>query len=166
MYHIHVSAISTYSCKYCSLTILIFVVQNVASRGLDLPDVRWIVQYTTPGAVQDYVHRVGRTARVGKQGHALLFIMPAEVQYLKSLAGHGIRYLYSEFLFRNLYRYKNILSSKIEPICADFRFFIINVVNPLHVKMNCHFRDYLDLMFLRKFIINFTVWKKSTWLTY
>lgn len=71
--------------------ILIFVVQNVASRGLDLPDVRWIVQYTTPGAVQDYVHRVGRTARVGKQGHALLFIMPAEVQYLKSLAGHGIR---------------------------------------------------------------------------
>lgn len=63
---------------------------NVASRGLDLPDVRWIVQYTTPGAVQDYVHRVGRTARVGKQGHALLFIMPAEVQYLKSLAGHGI----------------------------------------------------------------------------
>lgn len=66
--------------------------QNVASRGLDLPDVRWIVQYTTPGAVQDYVHRVGRTARVGKQGHALLFIMPAEVEYLKSLAGHGIRY--------------------------------------------------------------------------
>lgn len=66
--------------------------QNVASRGLDLPDVRWIVQYTTPGAVQDYVHRVGRTARVGKQGHALLFIMPAEVEYLKSLSGHGIRY--------------------------------------------------------------------------
>lgn len=117
----------------CSLTfVLIFVVQNVASRGLDLPDVRWIVQYTTPGAVQDYVHRVGRTARVGKQGHALLFIMPAEVEYLKSLSGHGIRYfiLYCEFLFRNLYRYKNILSSKIEPICADFRFFTINVVNP------------------------------------
>eukprot|EP00105_Crassostrea_gigas_P038416 XP_019922564.1 PREDICTED: probable ATP-dependent RNA helicase DDX31 isoform X2 [Crassostrea gigas] len=64
--------------------------KNVASRGLDLPDVRWIVQYTTPGAVQDYVHRVGRTARVGKQGHALLFIMPAEVEYLKSLSGHGI----------------------------------------------------------------------------
>ncbi|XP_048777011.1 probable ATP-dependent RNA helicase DDX31 [Ostrea edulis] len=63
---------------------------NVASRGLHLPDVRWIVQYTTPGAVQDYVHRVGRTARVGKQGHAILFIMPAEVEYLKSLASHGI----------------------------------------------------------------------------
>ncbi|XP_061189421.1 probable ATP-dependent RNA helicase DDX31 [Saccostrea echinata] len=63
---------------------------DVAARGLHLPDVRWIVQYTTPGAVQGYVHRVGRTARVGKQGHALLFLMPAEVEYLKSLASHGI----------------------------------------------------------------------------
>lgn len=43
--------------------------------------------------MQDYIHRVGRTARVGKQGHALLFIMPAEVEYLKSLTSHGIWYI-------------------------------------------------------------------------
>ncbi|XP_025112467.1 probable ATP-dependent RNA helicase DDX31 [Pomacea canaliculata] len=63
---------------------------DVASRGLHLPKVDWIVQYTTPGATVDYIHRVGRTARAGKQGNALLFLMPAEAEYIKELNNHKI----------------------------------------------------------------------------
>ncbi|XP_076454729.1 ATP-dependent DNA helicase DDX31-like [Babylonia areolata] len=58
---------------------------DVASRGLHLPKVDWIVQYTTPGATVDYIHRVGRTARAGKQGNALLFLMPSETEYVQEL---------------------------------------------------------------------------------
>lgn len=63
---------------------------DVAARGLHLPRVDWIVQYTTPGATVDYIHRVGRTARAGKQGNALLFLMPSEADYVKELNKHKI----------------------------------------------------------------------------
>ncbi|XP_069122046.1 ATP-dependent DNA helicase DDX31-like [Argopecten irradians] len=58
---------------------------DVACRGLDLPHVRWIVQYTAPGSNSDYVHRIGRTARAGKLGHSLLFLMPSEVEFIPQL---------------------------------------------------------------------------------
>ncbi|OWF51219.1 probable ATP-dependent RNA helicase DDX31 [Mizuhopecten yessoensis] len=58
---------------------------DVACRGLDLPNVRWIVQYTPPGSTSDYVHRIGRTARAGNLGHSLLFLMPSEVEYVPRL---------------------------------------------------------------------------------
>ncbi|XP_072015132.1 ATP-dependent DNA helicase DDX31-like [Amphiura filiformis] len=64
---------------------------DVAARGLDLPKVKWIVQYNTPGQPSDYVHRVGRTARIGKKGHALLFLSPSEVDYVQVLIGLKIR---------------------------------------------------------------------------
>jgi len=68
---------------YCS-------VQDVAARGLDLRCVHWIVQYNTPGRPVDYIHRVGRTARIGITGNALLFVTPAEVDYIKVLGQHHI----------------------------------------------------------------------------
>ncbi|CAG2190179.1 DBP7 [Mytilus edulis] len=58
---------------------------DVAARGLDLPSIQWIVQYTTPGGATDYIHRVGRTARAGKQGQSLLFLMPTESEYIPIL---------------------------------------------------------------------------------
>ena len=68
------------------------VLQDVAARGLDLPQVRWIVQYNTPGTPTDYIHRVGRTARAGSHGRALLFLTPSEVEYIKVLNKHSIRW--------------------------------------------------------------------------
>jgi len=67
------------------------VTQDVAARGLDLPHVHWIVQYNTPGKPVDYIHRVGRTARIGVTGNALLFVTPAEVDYVRVLCQHKIK---------------------------------------------------------------------------
>ncbi|KAG8259140.1 ATPdependent RNA helicase [Homalodisca vitripennis] len=58
---------------------------DVAARGLDLPSVDWIVQYTSPATPEDYVHRVGRTARVGHTGSAILFLVPSELGFVAQL---------------------------------------------------------------------------------
>jgi hypothetical protein len=64
---------------------------DVAARGLDFPSVTHILQYDPPGEAAEYVHRVGRTARIGQQGSALLFLQPAEKVYATMLQQHGIQ---------------------------------------------------------------------------
>uniref|UniRef100_H3AHU7 ATP-dependent RNA helicase n=1 Tax=Latimeria chalumnae TaxID=7897 RepID=H3AHU7_LATCH len=63
---------------------------DVAARGLDLPQVTWIVQYNAPSSPAEYVHRIGRTARIGSHGSSLLFLTPSEAQYMGLLASHKI----------------------------------------------------------------------------
>jgi len=59
---------------------------DVAARGLDIPQVDWIVQYDPPDDPKEYIHRVGRTARgLNAHGHALLFLLPSELRFLKYL---------------------------------------------------------------------------------
>ncbi|KAL7420070.1 ATP-dependent RNA helicase dbp7 [Cryptotrichosporon argae] len=67
---------------------------SVASRGLDLPLVRAVVQYDLPteGGASEYVHRVGRTARAGRGGEAWAFVAPAEtawVPWVEAKMGSG-----------------------------------------------------------------------------
>jgi superfamily II DNA/RNA helicase len=50
------------------------VATNVASRGLDIADLPYVVSYDIPEDADTYVHRVGRTARAGKQGTAITFV--------------------------------------------------------------------------------------------
>lgn len=56
----------------------ILVATNVASRGLDIPDVSHVVNYDLPEDVETYVHRIGRTARAGKEGVAVTLLGDAE----------------------------------------------------------------------------------------
>ncbi|XP_025205540.1 probable ATP-dependent RNA helicase DDX31 [Melanaphis sacchari] len=63
---------------------------DVASRGLDLPLVDRIIQYNAPITPTDYVHRVGRTARVGQKGEATLFLTPHEAMFIAKLQDHSI----------------------------------------------------------------------------
>ncbi|KAL6085219.1 hypothetical protein STEG23_034686, partial [Scotinomys teguina] len=63
---------------------------DVAARGLDLPQVTWIVQYSAPSSPAEYIHRIGRTARIGCHGSSLLILAPSEAEYVSSLASHKI----------------------------------------------------------------------------
>lgn len=58
---------------------------DVAARGLDIPAVDWIVQYDPTDDPREYIHRVGRTARAGGCGRALLFLLPSELGFLRYL---------------------------------------------------------------------------------
>ncbi|KAJ6652238.1 hypothetical protein lerEdw1_012962 [Lerista edwardsae] len=68
----------------------ILLCTDVAARGLDLPQVTWIVQYNPPTSLAEYVHRVGRTARIGSHGDSVLILAPSEVEYVNLLASHKI----------------------------------------------------------------------------
>lgn len=49
------------------------VATDVAARGLDIPDVEAVINYTFPLTIEDYVHRIGRTGRGGRTGKAITF---------------------------------------------------------------------------------------------
>lgn len=51
---------------------------DVVARGLDFPAIDWVIQLDCPEDVSTYVHRVGRCARFGRQGKAMLMLMPSE----------------------------------------------------------------------------------------
>lgn len=71
--------------EFCNATIGILLCTDVAARGLDIPEVDWIVQFDPPDDPRDYIHRVGRTARAGKTGKSLLFLLESELGFLRFL---------------------------------------------------------------------------------
>ena len=62
--------------EFCQAEKGILLTTDVAARGLDIPAVDWIIQYDPPDKPKDYIHRVGRTARMGSAGRALVFLLP------------------------------------------------------------------------------------------
>jgi superfamily II DNA/RNA helicase len=56
----------------------IIVATDIASRGIDVSHVTLVVNYDLPLSPEDYVHRIGRTGRAGKQGRAVSFVVPSE----------------------------------------------------------------------------------------
>ncbi|KAF9793294.1 P-loop containing nucleoside triphosphate hydrolase protein [Thelephora terrestris] len=72
-----------------SPTSAILLCTSVASRGLDLPFVKAVIQYDLPteGGATEYVHRVGRTARAGKGGEAWCFVAPSEKSWVEWVEG-------------------------------------------------------------------------------
>ncbi|KRG02044.1 probable ATP-dependent RNA helicase pitchoune isoform X3 [Drosophila mojavensis] len=72
--------------QFCNAESGILLCTDVAARGLDIPQVDWIVQYDPPDDPREYIHRVGRTARgSGTSGHALLMLRPEELGFLRYL---------------------------------------------------------------------------------
>ena len=49
---------------------------DVAARGLDMPNISTVIEYDPPFTINDHLHRIGRSARVGKEGSATLFLLP------------------------------------------------------------------------------------------
>jgi superfamily II DNA/RNA helicase len=56
----------------------LLVASDVAARGLDIPDVSHIFNYDVPHHADDYVHRIGRTGRAGKNGDSITLVTPAD----------------------------------------------------------------------------------------
>lgn len=64
-------------------TITFLIVTNVAARGLDIPDLEYVIQYDMPLNLREYTHRSGRTGRMGKSGKVITFASPREIRTLK-----------------------------------------------------------------------------------
>mmetsp|Transcript_28446 Transcript_28446/g.34654 ORF Transcript_28446/g.34654 Transcript_28446/m.34654 type:complete len:358 (-) Transcript_28446:170-1243(-) len=74
-----IKALSDFKEGSCPL----LVATDVAARGLDIPNVEVVLNYTFPLTIEDYVHRIGRTGRAGKTGISHTFFQPTD----KGLAG-------------------------------------------------------------------------------
>ncbi|MCC6633756.1 MAG: DEAD/DEAH box helicase, partial [Gammaproteobacteria bacterium] len=65
--------------------IIALVATEVAARGLDIKELPYVVNYELPNVPEDYVHRIGRTARAGSTGMAISLVSPDESPFLKDI---------------------------------------------------------------------------------
>jgi ATP-dependent RNA helicase DDX47/RRP3 len=63
----------------------ILIATDIASRGLDIPLVELVINYDIPVHSKEYVHRVGRTARIGNEGRAVTMVTQYDVQYFQRI---------------------------------------------------------------------------------
>lgn len=63
----------------------VLVATDIAARGIDVVGIELVVNYDLPGTAEDYVHRIGRTARGGAEGHAVSFVMPEERYEIRNI---------------------------------------------------------------------------------
>ncbi|MEZ5914201.1 MAG: DEAD/DEAH box helicase [Parvularculaceae bacterium] len=71
--------------KFRSGEVTFIVASDVAARGLDIPDVSHVFNYDAPFHSDDYVHRIGRTGRAGRQGAAYMLLTSADQKYYDSI---------------------------------------------------------------------------------
>ncbi|KAJ8678484.1 hypothetical protein QAD02_014271 [Eretmocerus hayati] len=60
----------------------LLICTDVMARGIDIPEVDWVIQYDPPSTASNFVHRCGRTARIGNEGNALLLLSESEDAYI------------------------------------------------------------------------------------
>ena len=65
--------------------LMILIATDVSARGIDIPDVEYVVNYDLPESSEQYVHRVGRTGRANKKGQAVSFCSAEEQDLLKEI---------------------------------------------------------------------------------
>lgn len=71
--------------KFRARRLRILVATDVMSRGIDIKEINMVVNYDVPNDAEDYVHRVGRTARIDSKGEAISLISPIEMPKLASI---------------------------------------------------------------------------------
>lgn len=71
--------------RFKAKNVSILVATDVASRGLDIPEVDLVINYDLPQNPKDYVHRVGRTARAGRAGRSLSLITQYDIESIQRI---------------------------------------------------------------------------------
>jgi superfamily II DNA/RNA helicase len=71
--------------KFKARRIRILVATNVMSRGIDVKEINLVINYDVPHDAEDYVHRIGRTARVNAKGEAVTLVTQREIGTLKRI---------------------------------------------------------------------------------
>ncbi|XP_013785487.1 probable ATP-dependent RNA helicase DDX49 [Limulus polyphemus] len=71
--------------SFKSNNVKIMIATDVASRGLDIPQVEMVINYNVPSVAKDYVHRVGRTARAGRGGMAVTLVTQYDINLIHAV---------------------------------------------------------------------------------
>ena len=81
--------------EFKSGRISILVATDIVSRGIDIDDIRLVINYDVPHDCEDYVHRIGRTARANNDGCAITFVSEKEQTRFKAI---------EDFLDKTIYK--------------------------------------------------------------
>ncbi|XP_067929524.1 ATP-dependent RNA helicase DDX55-like [Watersipora subatra] len=68
--------------KFRSMDSGVLVCTDVMARGIDIPNIDYVLQYDPPSQASSFVHRCGRTARIGNEGKAIVWLLPQEDAYI------------------------------------------------------------------------------------
>lgn len=71
--------------RFKNVDFQVLVASDIVARGLDIEDLPYVINYDLPIQTEDYVHRIGRTGRAGKTGHAFSFVTPKEHKKWKQI---------------------------------------------------------------------------------
>ena len=74
--------------QFRSGALKLLVSTNLTSRGIDVPTVENVINYDIPESVEEYVHRIGRTARMGREGTALTFVSEWDLDFFDAIKAH------------------------------------------------------------------------------
>lgn len=76
--------------EFCRKQSAVLFATDLVSRGLDFPEVHWVVQADCPEDTDAYIHRVGRTARYFRDGQSILLLLPSEIAMIDQLQAKKI----------------------------------------------------------------------------
>lgn len=104
--------------EFKSGRIPLLIATDVAARGLDIPQVEYVINYSFPLTVEDYVHRIGRTGRGGATGTSHTFFTDND----KALAGAlvGVLQEANQEVPQDIYKYPMITKKKTSKMYGDF----------------------------------------------
>jgi len=71
--------------KFRNGEIMLLAASDVAARGLDIPDVSHVFNFDLPWAADDYVHRIGRTGRAGREGYSASLVSPDDLRFVTDI---------------------------------------------------------------------------------
>jgi ATP-dependent RNA helicase DeaD len=84
--------------QFKSTKLRILVATNIVARGLDIPAVSHVINYDIPDNLEEYIHRIGRTARMGRTGTAITFVCEWDFEMLDAIKSHVGNQLKAEHL--------------------------------------------------------------------
>ena len=96
----------------------ILISTDVASRGLDIPDISHVINFNVPEEAEDYIHRIGRTGRAEKTGIAITFANEPEMKLLSEIERFINRYLEEKPLPADL-AISNVFTDEEKPVMFD-----------------------------------------------
>jgi len=104
--------------KFKTGEVPLLIATDVAARGLDIPQVEYVLNYSFPLTVEDYVHRIGRTGRGGRTGISHTFFTDDD----KGLAGAlvGVLQQANQEVPKEIYKYPLITKKKKSATYGDF----------------------------------------------
>ncbi|KAJ1606195.1 putative RNA SFII helicase Spb4p [Cryptosporidium canis] len=69
----------------------VLITTDLTARGIDIPDIEWIIQFDAPQDPSYYIHRIGRTARAGKLGKSVIMLQPQEGAFIEYIEKKTMR---------------------------------------------------------------------------